>query len=45
VLDRVLADAPPGFAGWQLPIQPLLREVGEAPAIRAVLGRLAARAS
>jgi tetratricopeptide (TPR) repeat protein len=44
VLDRVLADAPPGFAGWQLPVQPLLREVAEAPPIKAVLGRLADRA-
>jgi DNA-binding winged helix-turn-helix (wHTH) protein/Flp pilus assembly protein TadD len=44
VLDRVLADAPPGFAGWQLPIQPLLRQVAETAPIRAVLGRLAERA-
>jgi DNA-binding winged helix-turn-helix (wHTH) protein/Flp pilus assembly protein TadD len=43
-LDRVLATAPPGFAGWQLPIQPLLREVAEKAPIRAVLGRLAERA-
>ncbi len=44
VLTQALADAPPGFAGWQLPIQPLLREVAETPPIRAVLGRLAERA-
>jgi tetratricopeptide (TPR) repeat protein len=42
--DQVLADAPPGFAGWQLPVLPLLREVAETAPIRAVLGRLAARA-
>ena len=42
--DRVLAEAPPGFAGWQLPVLPLLREVAETAPIRAVLGRLAARA-
>ena len=44
VLDQVLTAAPPGFAGWQLPIQPFLRDVAETPPIRAVLGRLAERA-
>jgi tetratricopeptide (TPR) repeat protein len=44
VLDQVLAAAPPGFAGWQLPIQPLLREVAETPHVKAVLTRLAERA-
>jgi DNA-binding winged helix-turn-helix (wHTH) protein len=44
VLDGVLSTAPPGFAGWQLPIQPLLREVAEKAPIKAVLGRLADRA-
>jgi tetratricopeptide (TPR) repeat protein len=44
VLDRMLAEAPPGFAGWHLPVQPLLREAAETPPLRAVLGRLAERA-
>lgn len=43
-LDAVLAGAPPGFAGWQLPVLPLLREVAETPPIKAVLARLAERA-
>jgi adenylate cyclase len=43
-LQRVLAEAPPGFAGWQLPVLPLLREVAATPAIRAVFERLAERA-
>ena len=43
-LDRMLADAPPGFAGWHLSVQPLLRDVAETAPIKAVLARLAERA-
>jgi hypothetical protein len=43
-LERMLAEAPAGFAGWQLPVLPLLREVADTPPIRAVLGQLAERA-
>jgi DNA-binding winged helix-turn-helix (wHTH) protein/Tfp pilus assembly protein PilF len=43
-LEAVLAAAPPGFAGWQLPIQPLLRDVADTPSLKAVLARLAQRA-
>lgn len=43
-LGGVLDVAPPGFAGWQLPVSPLLRQVVDTPAIRAVLERLAGRA-
>ena len=27
VLDRLLDDAPPGFAGWTLPVEPFLRQL------------------
>jgi hypothetical protein len=43
-LDAVLAAAPPGFAGWQIPVLPMFREVAETTALRAVLDRLAERA-
>jgi DNA-binding winged helix-turn-helix (wHTH) protein/Tfp pilus assembly protein PilF len=43
-LDAVLAAAPPGFAGWQIPVLPMFREVTETTAIKAVLDRLAERA-
>jgi DNA-binding winged helix-turn-helix (wHTH) protein/Flp pilus assembly protein TadD len=43
-LDGMLAAAPPGFAGWQLPVLPFLRQVAGTPAITAVLARLADRA-
>jgi DNA-binding winged helix-turn-helix (wHTH) protein/Tfp pilus assembly protein PilF len=44
VLGQVLEEAPPGFAGWELPVQPLLRHLAETPPIRAILARLAERA-
>ena len=43
-LDAVLSTAPPGFAGWQVPVLPMFREVAETTAIRAVFDRLAERA-
>jgi DNA-binding winged helix-turn-helix (wHTH) protein/Flp pilus assembly protein TadD len=43
-LDRLLADAPPGFAGWTIPIEPLLAPIRGIDSSRAVLSRLAARA-
>lgn len=43
-LDGVLTAAPPGFAGWQVPVLPMFREVAETTVIRAVLDRLAERA-
>ena len=43
-LEQLLADAPPGFAGWVIPIDPLFRPVlGHEPFAR-VLARLATRA-
>ena len=43
-LDQLLANAPPGFAGWTLPIEPLLAPMRSTPQFRAVLARLAERA-
>ena len=44
VLTRLLADAPPGFAGWTIPIEPLLADLRAQPPFRALLTRLAERA-
>ncbi len=44
VVDRLLTDAPPGFPGWTIPIDPLLRPLHGQPAFDAVLARLADRA-
>jgi tetratricopeptide (TPR) repeat protein len=44
VLGRLLADAPPGFAAWTLPIDPLLRPLHGVSGFANVLGRLAERA-
>jgi DNA-binding winged helix-turn-helix (wHTH) protein/Tfp pilus assembly protein PilF len=43
-LARLLVDAPPGFAGWTLPVEPFLRELHGTQAFTEVLDRLAARA-
>jgi hypothetical protein len=42
-LTRLLEDAPPGFAGWTIPIEPLLRPLRETAAYQAILLRLAQR--
>lgn len=39
-----LDQAPPGFAGWWLPLEPFVRQDTEKPALTAVLTRLAERA-
>lgn len=44
VLTTLLADAPPGPAGWTIPIEPLLADLRSQPRFRAVLARLAERA-
>lgn len=43
-LDRMLKDAPPGAAGWSLPIEPLLEGIRSAPAFSQVLNHLDRRA-
>jgi hypothetical protein len=44
-LSKLLNDAPPGFAGWTTPIEPLLIPVRSTSAYEAVLRRLADRTS
>jgi len=44
VLCTVLDGAPPGFAGWTLPIEPLLLQPGSAEAFAPALARLSERA-
>jgi DNA-binding winged helix-turn-helix (wHTH) protein/tetratricopeptide (TPR) repeat protein len=39
-----LDQAPPGFSGWWLPLEPFVRQDTEKPALTAVLSRLAQRA-
>ena len=44
-LDRLLTSAPPGPAGWIIPIDPMLAAVHESRGKQALLARLAARAA
>ena len=44
-LSSLLADAPPGFAAWTLPVEPLLRPLSEQPGFALLLKRLAERAA
>ena len=44
LLDRMLKDAPPGFAGWTIPVEPLLAELKEREGFAAVLKLLSERA-
>jgi tetratricopeptide (TPR) repeat protein len=44
VLDQFLANAPRGFAGWTLPIEPLLAPMRSGAQFRAAMVRLAERA-
>lgn len=43
-LDRLLSTVPPGFAGWNLPVEPLARQLHGEQRFRDVLSRLASRA-
>jgi DNA-binding winged helix-turn-helix (wHTH) protein/tetratricopeptide (TPR) repeat protein len=45
VLAQLLAGAPPGFAGWTIPLEPLLATMRGTAAYQAVLRRLAERAA
>jgi DNA-binding winged helix-turn-helix (wHTH) protein len=45
LLDRMLADAPTGPAGWIIPVDPMLAAVRFAPGRSKLLAKLAARAS
>jgi DNA-binding winged helix-turn-helix (wHTH) protein/tetratricopeptide (TPR) repeat protein len=44
LLDRLLTEAPPGFPGWTIPIEPLLKPLHGQPEYGALLERLADRA-
>ena len=44
-LRQVLDEAPPGFAGWWLPVEPFMRQVIDNKDVRSVLARVAERAS
>jgi tetratricopeptide (TPR) repeat protein len=44
-LATLLNDAPPGFAGWTIPIEALLARLKWTPAFRSLLARLADRAT
>jgi DNA-binding winged helix-turn-helix (wHTH) protein len=44
-LRQVLDQAPPGFAGWWLPVEPFMRQVIDNKEVRSVLARVAERAS
>jgi DNA-binding winged helix-turn-helix (wHTH) protein/tetratricopeptide (TPR) repeat protein len=44
VLCKALDDAPPGFAGWTLPVEPLLAQLIRGSALANALSRLSARA-
>ena len=44
ILDTLLTQAPPGPAGWTLPIEPLLADLRRQAPFEALLARLAARA-
>jgi DNA-binding winged helix-turn-helix (wHTH) protein/Tfp pilus assembly protein PilF len=44
VLAQLLAEAPPGFAGWTIPVEPFLRDLHGTTRFSAVLNRLRQRA-
>ncbi len=44
-LERLAGEAPPGFAGWTIPIEPLLKPLAEHNALGPVLELLARRAA
>jgi adenylate cyclase len=43
-LERLLDDTPASFAGWTIPVEPLLKPLHREPRFQALLGRLADRA-
>jgi len=43
-LERLLAGAPAGFAGWTIPVEPHLRQVADSEALTKIAARLADRA-
>jgi DNA-binding winged helix-turn-helix (wHTH) protein/Tfp pilus assembly protein PilF len=43
-LGRLLDDAPPGFAGWTIPVEPHISQVADSEALTKIFARLAERA-
>ena len=43
-LVRLLDEAPPGFAGWAIPVEPNLTQVVDSEALTKIVGRLSERA-
>ena len=43
-LEKLLTVAPTAFAGWTIPVEPLLEPLGKSPGFARVLNRLADRA-
>jgi hypothetical protein len=43
-LAGVLEQAPPGFAGWTIPVEPHLTQVADSEALTKIVARLAERA-
>jgi TolB-like protein/Flp pilus assembly protein TadD len=44
LLNRLLSEAPPGFPGWTIPIEPMFRPLHAQPEFGGILARLAERA-
>ena len=44
LLDRLLTEAPPGFPGWTIPIEPLFKPLQAQPEYATLMARLADRA-
>jgi hypothetical protein len=44
VLGRLLREAPPGFAAWTLPADPLMAQLKESSVFTGILGQLGDRA-
>ena len=44
LLNRLVTEAPPGFPGWTIPIEPMFRPLHAQPEFAGILTRLAERA-
>ena len=44
LLGRLLTEAPPGFPGWTIPIEPIFKPLHAQPEFAGILARLAERA-
>jgi hypothetical protein len=44
ILTRLLVEAPPGYPGWTIPIEPMFKPLHAQPEFAGILARLAERA-